>query len=53
MKGSHAALQDFLVNLSTAQQEQAWTKITEALTQFDGPNGFETPGEVLIAVGTK
>jgi hypothetical protein len=24
-----------------------------SLTQFDGPDGFEAPGEVLICVGTK
>jgi len=42
-----------MVNLSTAEQEKAWAEITEALTQFGGPAGFEAPGEVLIAVGTK
>jgi len=51
--GGTAALQNVMVNLSTAEQEKAWAEITEALTQFDGPAGFEAPGEVLIAVGTK
>ena len=53
IKSSNAALQNVMVNLSIADQEKAWAEITEALTQFDGPNGFEAPGEVLIAVGTK
>ena len=51
--GGAAALQNVIDNLSTAEQEKAWAKITEALTQFDRPAGFEAPGEVLIAVGTK
>jgi len=51
--GGAAALQNVMVNLSIADQEKAWAEITEALTQFDGPNGFEAPGEVIIAVGTK
>jgi len=51
--GGAAALQNVMGNLSIAEQEKAWTEITEALTQFDGPAGFEAPGEVLIAVGTK
>lgn len=51
--GGAAALQNVMVNLSIAEQEKAWAEITEALTQFDGPNGFEAPGEVLIATGTK
>jgi ubiquinone/menaquinone biosynthesis C-methylase UbiE len=51
--GGAAALQNVMVNLSTAEQEKAWAEITEALTQFDGPAGFEAPGEVFIAVGTK
>jgi hypothetical protein len=42
-----------MVNLSTAEQEKAWAEITEALTQFEGPSGFDAPGEVLIGIGTK
>ena len=53
MKGSSAALQDLMADLSKADREQAWAEITQAMAQFDGPNGFEAPGEVLIAVGTK
>jgi len=51
--GGTVALHNIMVNLSTAEQEKAWAEITEALTQFGGPAGFEAPGEVLIAVGTK
>jgi ubiquinone/menaquinone biosynthesis C-methylase UbiE len=51
--GGAAALKNIMDSLSTAEQEKAWAEITEALTQFDGPAGFEAPGEVLICVGTK
>ena len=51
--GGAAALKNVMDSLSTAEQEKAWAEITQALTQFDRPAGFEAPGEVLIAVGTK
>ena len=43
-----------LVNrLNEADREKAWAEITEQFKRFEGPNGFEIPGEVLIGVGTK
>jgi hypothetical protein len=39
--------------LNEPDQERAWTEIAEQFKQFEGPNGFEIPGEVLVAVGTK
>ena len=39
--------------LSDAERELAWTEIEQELRPFEGPNGFEAPGEVLIAAGTK
>ena len=39
--------------LSETQRELAWTEIEQQLSQFEGPNGFEAPGEVLIGVGAK
>lgn len=51
--GGAAALKNVIINLSIPEQEKAWAEITKALTQFDGPAGFEAPGEVLITVGTK
>lgn len=32
---------------------QAWTEIQRDFSQFESPNGFEAPGEVLNDVGTK
>ena len=37
--------------LSEADREIAWAEIREALQQFVGPDGFEAPGEALIASG--
>jgi hypothetical protein len=39
--------------LNDADRELAWAKIEQQLRQFEGPNGFEAPGEVLIAAGIK
>ena len=43
-----------LINrLEDGVREQAWAEIAEQFKRFEGPNGFEIPGEVLIGVGTK
>jgi len=39
--------------LNEADRERAWAEIGEQFKRFEGPNGFEIPGEVLIGVGTK
>jgi SAM-dependent methyltransferase len=38
--------------LSDADRAAAWTEIRQALQRFAGPDGFEAPGEALIASGT-
>jgi hypothetical protein len=53
MKDSFPRLQPLMAKLSDADREQAWSEIEQQLTQFEGPNGFEAPGEWLIGVGTK
>jgi SAM-dependent methyltransferase len=52
-KDSFLGLQRIMAQLSDAERELAWTEIEQQLSQFEGPNGFEAPGEVLISVGTK
>jgi SAM-dependent methyltransferase len=44
---------ELMTQLKEADRELAWTRIEEQFRRFEGPNGFEIPGEVLIAVGTK
>jgi SAM-dependent methyltransferase len=46
-------LRELMSRLNEADRELAWTEIERELRQFEGPNGFEAPGEVLIGVGTK
>jgi SAM-dependent methyltransferase len=53
MKDSYPGLQHLMTQLSETERELAWTEIEQQLSQFEGPNGFEAPGEVLMGVGTK
>jgi len=53
MKNSAVDLRELMSRLSDSDRELAWSEIEKQPQQFDGPNGFESPGEVLIAVGTK
>ena len=46
-------LQQLMIKLTADERDQAWQEIKRQLGQFEGPNGFETTGEVLIGVGTK
>ncbi len=42
-----------IAKLRDAEREQAWTEIEQQLRHFEGSNGWEFPGELLIGVGTK
>jgi SAM-dependent methyltransferase len=46
-------LRELMVRLSDAEQQQAWDEIERALAQFAGPNGYDSPCELLIGAGTK
>jgi len=46
-------LRELMARLSHAEQEQAWVEIEHALAQFVGPNGYDSPCELLIGAGTK
>ena len=52
MKGP-LPLRELMARLSETEREQAWAEIEEALRQFVGPNGYDSPCELLIGVGTK
>jgi hypothetical protein len=52
-KAAGGGLKEFMNRVSEPDRETAWTKIEEKFRLFEGPNGFEVPGEVLIGVGTK
>jgi ubiquinone/menaquinone biosynthesis C-methylase UbiE len=53
MKDSFPRLQTLLTKLSDADRALAWSEIEQQLSQFEGPNGFEAPGEWLVGVGAK
>jgi ubiquinone/menaquinone biosynthesis C-methylase UbiE len=44
---------ELMNRLNEDDRERASAEITEQFKQFEGPNGLEIPGEVLIGVGTK
>jgi len=48
-----AFLRGPIEKLGEGKREQAWVEIERQLSQFEGPNGVEVPGEFLIGVGTK
>ena len=53
MRNSAGDLREIMSQLNEAKRETAWVEIEQELRQYEGPNGFEAPGEVLIAAGTK
>ena len=53
IKDSFPRLQTLLAKLSNSDRALAWNEIERQLRQFEGPNGFEAPGEWLVGVGTK
>jgi Methylase involved in ubiquinone/menaquinone biosynthesis len=52
-KESPLPLRELMVQLSPAQREQAWAEIENALQQFVGSDGYDSPCDLLIGIGTK
>ena len=50
---SFGAMHQLLSGLSPDEQGTVWAEIGEALTDFETPNGFKGPCELVVAVGTK
>lgn len=46
-------LRELVVQLSPMQRQQAWEQIEKEFQQFVGPEGYDSPCELLIGVGTK
>ena len=53
MRSGGGDVRQLINRLSEPTREVAWVEIEQQYTQFEGPNGLEIPGEVLIGVGTK
>jgi SAM-dependent methyltransferase len=50
---SFGALHQMLAGLPEPEREAAWTEIEGALAEFDGPDGFTGPCEMLVVSGTR
>ena len=50
---SFGALHQMLAGLPEAEREAAWARSATALAQFDGPDGFVGPCEMLVVSGTR
>lgn len=50
---SFGALHQLLSGLDHAGKEAAWAEIEQELMQFEGPEGFEGPCELVLVAGTK
>ena len=53
MRNSASDVSELMSRLNDANRELAWAEIEQQMRQFEVPNGFEAPGEVLIGVGAK
>lgn len=53
MRTGAGEMRELMNRLNETERETAWVEIEEQLRRFEGPNGLEVPGEVLIGVGTK
>jgi SAM-dependent methyltransferase len=52
-KNSCPELGVLMADLSDTEREIAWCEIEQAIGQFEGPNGIEVSGEVLVGAATK
>jgi SAM-dependent methyltransferase len=53
IRNSAGDLRELTNRLNEPERERAWVEMEEQLRRFEGPNGLEVPGEVLIGGGTK
>ena len=53
MQNSVGDSRELMNRLTEAQRESAYVEIQKQLSRFEGPNGLQVPGELLIGVGTK
>jgi hypothetical protein len=52
-RDSFGALHQMLAHVSDDERAAAWREIEETLAQFEGPDGFVGPCEMLVVSGTK
>ena len=52
-RDSFGALHQMMSGLSDVEQAETWAEIERDLRQFEGPNGFEGPCEMIVGVGVR
>jgi len=50
---SFGALHQMLAGLPADEREAAWAEVGDALAEYDGPDGFTGPCEMLVVSGTR
>jgi len=50
---SFGALHQMLAGLPAPERQAAWDEIGQALAEFEGPDGFEGPCEMLVISATR
>lgn len=50
---SFGALHQMMSGLSEAERAETWAEIETELRQFEGPDGFSGPCEMIVAIGVK
>jgi SAM-dependent methyltransferase len=50
---SFGALHQMLIGLDPQERREAWDEVGAALAEFDGPDGFVGPCQLLVAAGTR
>jgi len=50
---SFGALHQMLAGLPEPERQAAWDEIEQEMRQFEGPGGFEGPGELIVGAGTR
>ena len=50
---SFGALSQMLAELPEKTRAAVWEDVAKGLRQFEGPNGFDAPSELIIGVGQR
>jgi hypothetical protein len=50
---SSGTLQEMLAGLDGSKRQEIWKEIGLEFKKFEGTNGFESPCELIVAVGTR
>ena len=49
----HPTLEEMMAPLAADAREEVWQEVEQAMTAFEGPEGFESPNQVLVVAGMR